>query len=59
MTRFRPTVEVLDARALPSAALAGSDDPTPAPVPQAAAEAQLADQPGTPATGDVANLSLN
>jgi hypothetical protein len=28
MTRFRPTVEVLDARTLPSAVLAGHDAPT-------------------------------
>jgi hypothetical protein len=47
MTRFRPTVETLDARDLPSVVLAD----VPAAPPSTAA-AHLADLPGQPATGD-------
>jgi hypothetical protein len=53
MTRFRPTVEALDARDLPSAVLAD----VPAAPPSTAA-AQLADLPGQPAPGDD-DVSLN
>jgi hypothetical protein len=48
MFRFRPTVEALDARTLPSTVLAGPDDFTP-PTTQTA---QLADAPETGADQD-------
>ena len=51
MTRFRPAVEPLDARTLPSAVLA---DPPAAPP---SAVAHLGEVPGQP--GDEAALSLN
>jgi hypothetical protein len=51
MTRFRPTVEPLDARALPSAVFTSYDDPIADAQLPAAQTVQLAD-----ASGDVATL---
>ena len=59
MTRFRPTVESLGERVLPSAVIATSDNPTSEPVPSAMEEVRLADQPGEPATGGEVTFSLN
>lgn len=53
MTRFRPAVETLDARDLPSAVLADAPAAPPAGV-----AAHLGDLSGQPATGDAAALSL-
>jgi hypothetical protein len=50
MTRFRPTVEALDARTLPSVMFAMSADPTSDMV----QSVQLADESGAPATGEAA-----
>ena len=57
MTRFRPTVEVLDARTLPSAVISGSADLTSGPVPPAAEAVQIAAPPGEPATGVVVGIA--
>ncbi len=54
MTRFRPTVETLDGRTLPSAVVA---DVPAAPPPAEAAH--LSDLPDQPATGAEPTLSLN
>ena len=48
MTRFRPTVEALDARTLPSAMFAMSADPTSEMV----QSAQVADESGSLAIGE-------
>jgi hypothetical protein len=50
MTRFRPTVQVLDARTLPSAV-------TAAPVPPVAEAAQIAAPSSEHATGDVVEIA--
>jgi hypothetical protein len=50
MTRFRPTVEVLAARTLPSAV-------TAAPVPPVAEAAQIAAPSSEHATGDVVGIA--
>ena len=49
MTRFRPTVEALDARTLPSAVMAGADS---APVLLEAQVVQLADEPTSGVVAD-------
>ena len=45
MPRFRPTIEALDARTLPSAMITVSDAPTSDAV-------QFADESGSPTTGE-------
>jgi hypothetical protein len=57
MIRFRPTVEALGDRALPSAVLAGYAGPTVAPVSPTTEEMRLTDQPSEPTTESF--LSLN
>lgn len=52
MFRFRPTVEALDARALPSAVFASSADPIPDAPSSVAQTVQLADASGVVATLD-------
>ena len=57
MPRFSPTVEVLDARTLPSAVIVGSDGPPPGPASQAAEAVQLAAPPGEAAAGGLVGIA--